>query len=46
MDDGLRAELLRRMEKDQVARKALDHDGMREADREKRASPNRRSRCG
>jgi hypothetical protein len=26
MDDGLRAELLRRVEKDQVARKALDPD--------------------
>jgi len=34
MDDGLRAELLRRVEKDQVARKALDPDGMREADGE------------
>ena len=34
MDDGLRAELLRRVEKDQVARKALDADGMREADGE------------
>jgi hypothetical protein len=34
MDDGLRAELLRRVEKDQVARKALDHDAMREADEE------------
>jgi hypothetical protein len=26
MDDGLRAELLRRVEKDQVARKTLDPD--------------------
>ena len=34
MDDGLRAELLRRVEKDQVARKAMDHEGMREADGE------------
>ena len=34
MDDGLRAELLRRVEKDQVARQALDADGMREADGE------------
>jgi Family of unknown function (DUF6624) len=34
MDDGLRAELLRRVEKDQVARKALDADAMREADGE------------
>ena len=34
MDDGLRAELLRRVEKDQVARKALDADAMREADEE------------
>jgi hypothetical protein len=34
MDDGLRAELLRRVEKDQVARKALDPDAMREADGE------------
>ena len=34
MDDGLRAELLRRVEKDQVARRALDADGMREADGE------------
>jgi hypothetical protein len=33
-DDALRAELLRRVEKDQVARKALDLDGMREADGE------------
>jgi hypothetical protein len=34
MDDGLRAELLRRVEKDQVARKALDAHAMREADGE------------
>ena len=34
MDDGLRAELLRRMEKDQVARKALDSEAMRDADGE------------
>lgn len=34
MDEELRAELFRRMEKDQVARKALDHEGMREADGE------------
>ena len=34
MDDGLRAQLLRRVEKDQVARKALDPDAMREADGE------------
>jgi hypothetical protein len=34
MDDGLRAELLRRVEIDQVARKALDLDGVREADGE------------
>ena len=34
MDEQLRAELLRRVEKDQVARKALDLDGMREADGE------------
>jgi hypothetical protein len=34
MDDGLRAELLRRVEKDQVARKALDSDAMRAADEE------------
>jgi hypothetical protein len=34
MDDGLRAELLRRVEVDQVARKALDVDGMLEADGE------------
>jgi hypothetical protein len=34
MDDGLRAELLRRVEKDQVARKALDTDAMLEADGE------------
>ena len=34
MDDGLRADLLRRMERDQVTRKALDHDGIREADGE------------
>ncbi len=34
MDEQLRAELLRRVEKDQVARKALDLDGMREADSE------------
>jgi hypothetical protein len=34
MEDGLRAELLRRVEKDQVARKALDPDAMREADGE------------
>jgi hypothetical protein len=34
MDERLRAELLRRAEKDQVARKAQDLDGMREADRE------------
>ena len=34
MDDGLRAELLRRVEIDQVARKALDAEAMREADGE------------
>jgi hypothetical protein len=34
IDEGLRAELHRRVEKDQVARKALDLDGMREADGE------------
>ena len=34
MDEELRAELLRRMEKDQVARKALDPEGMRAADEE------------
>lgn len=34
MDDALRAELLRRMARDQVARKAMDLDGMREADAE------------
>jgi hypothetical protein len=34
MDDGLRLELLRRVEKDQVARKALDADAMAEADGE------------
>ena len=34
MDDGLRAELLRRVEKDQAARKSLDEDAMREADGE------------
>jgi hypothetical protein len=34
MDDGLRAELLRRVEIDQVARKALDTEAMREADGE------------
>lgn len=34
MDEELRAELFRRMEKDQVARKAMDHEGMREADGE------------
>jgi hypothetical protein len=34
MDEELRAELLSRMEKDQVARKALDLKGMLEADRE------------
>jgi hypothetical protein len=34
MDDALRAELLRRVEIDQVARKALDVDGMLEADGE------------
>ena len=34
MDDGLRAELLRRVETDQVARKALDPEAMREADGE------------
>jgi hypothetical protein len=34
MDDGLRAELLRRVEKDQAARKSLDSDAMREADGE------------
>jgi hypothetical protein len=33
-DDELRAELLRRVEKDQVARKAHDWDAMREADAE------------
>jgi hypothetical protein len=34
MDEALRAELLRRVEKDQVARRAMDLDGMREADAE------------
>ena len=34
MDEQLRAELLHRVEKDQAARKALDPDGMREADGE------------
>jgi hypothetical protein len=34
MDEGLRAELLRRVEKDQAARKALDSEAMREADGE------------
>jgi hypothetical protein len=34
VDEALRAELLRRVEKDQVARKAHDPDGMREADAE------------
>jgi hypothetical protein len=34
MDDALRGELLRRMAKDQVARKAMDLDGMREAEAE------------
>jgi hypothetical protein len=34
MDDGLRAELLRRVETDQVARKALDGEAMRDADGE------------
>ena len=34
MDEALRAELLRRVETDQVARKAMDLDGMREADGE------------
>jgi len=34
MDEALRAELLRRVETDQVARKALDLDGVREADGE------------
>ena len=34
MDEELRSELFRRMEKDQVARKAMDHEGMREADGE------------
>ncbi len=34
MDEALRTELLRRVEKDQVARKARDVDGMREADAE------------
>jgi hypothetical protein len=34
MDDELRAELLRRVAKDQAVRKALDIDGMREADGE------------
>jgi Family of unknown function (DUF6624) len=34
MDDGLRAELLRRMEKDQVARKAPDLDAVLAADAE------------
>jgi hypothetical protein len=34
MDDALRMELLRRVEKDQVARKAMGHEGMREADGE------------
>jgi Family of unknown function (DUF6624) len=34
MDEELRAELFRRMEKDQVARNALDLAGMREADGE------------
>src|SRR5689334_22353201 len=34
IDEALRAELLRRVEKDQVARKAHDVDGMREADAE------------
>jgi hypothetical protein len=34
MDEQLRAELLRRVEKDQAARKALDPDAMREADGE------------
>lgn len=34
MDEALRAELLRRVEKDQVARKAHDVDGMQEADAE------------
>jgi DNA-directed RNA polymerase subunit RPC12/RpoP len=34
MDEELRAELLRRVEIDQVARKALDADAMREADAE------------
>jgi hypothetical protein len=34
MDDGLRAELLRRVEKDQVARRAFDTEAMAEADGE------------
>jgi hypothetical protein len=34
MDEALRTELLRRVETDQIARKALDLDGMREADGE------------
>jgi hypothetical protein len=34
MDEELRTELLRRAEKDQVARRALDLDGTREADGE------------
>lgn len=34
MDEGLRAELLRRVEKDQAARKALDADAMLAADGE------------
>lgn len=34
MDEALRAELLRRVEKDQAARKAQDWDGTREADAE------------
>lgn len=34
MDDQLRAELLRRVEKDQAARKALDADAVRAADEE------------
>jgi hypothetical protein len=34
MDDGLRGELLRRVDKDQAARLALDVDAMTEADSE------------
>jgi hypothetical protein len=34
MDDALRTELLRRVEKEQIARKTMDHEGMREADGE------------